>query len=496
MHLGVDFGTTRSVVAVADRGNYPVLGFADLEGDMHEHVPSLVADRDGELVFGFDAVAAARTGAPLLRSLKRHLSRPDLTMESTVEFAGRPRPLLDLVAGYLRHLRGHVQAALGDEALDGIVAAVPAHAHGAQRLLTLEAFARAGFEVTALVNEPSAAGYEFTHRQARAVSSRRTKVLVYDLGGGTFDASLVEVRGTDHAVLGSLGENRLGGDDFDLALVEQALAAAGMTADQLRWDQQDDLLEQCRDAKERLTPQSRRIALEVADQTVVLPVVDFYAAVEPLVRRTIEILEPLAAGLQGEDADVAGIHVVGGASGLPLVSRMLREAHGRRVHRSPQPGASTAVGLAIAADPHSGFTLSGRLSRGFGVFRELARGRQLGFDELLSRHEVTSGAGRVIASRRYRAQHNVGCFRFVEYSQLDQLGQPTGDLVPVGQLLFPFERELQDGTDLSAVPVERRQDGPMVEESYSVDAFGIIQVTLTDLDTGHRVSSRMDGSGA
>ena len=76
-----------------------------------------------------------------------------------------------------------------------IVVSVPAHAHGAQRFLTLEAFRRAGFEVVSMINEPSAAGFEFTHRQARAVTSRRNLVLVYDLGGGTFDASVVQVEG-------------------------------------------------------------------------------------------------------------------------------------------------------------------------------------------------------------------------------------------------------------------------------------------------------------
>ncbi len=94
---------------------------------------------------------------------------------------------------------------------------VPAQANSAQRFLTLEACRRAGFEVAGLVNEPSAASFEFAHRQARSITSRRDLVIVYDLGGGTFDASLLRLSGTDHEVLDSFGVNRLGGDDFDQA---------------------------------------------------------------------------------------------------------------------------------------------------------------------------------------------------------------------------------------------------------------------------------------
>jgi len=210
---------------------------------------------------------------------------------------------------------------------------------------------------------------------------------------------------------------------------------------------------------------------------------------------------------------VAGIYLVGGASALPLVPRLLRERFGRRVHRAPLPSASTAIGLAIAADRSAGFSLRDRLSRGFGVFREREGGASVSFDPVLDRSMLTppvvgaeASEEPVVVTRRYQAAHNVGWFRFVEYSGLDDQGEPRGDLAPVGEVVFPFDAALQsslaDGSAtatgssgtpavsapsaLSAMAIERRDDGPTVEERYTVDAAGVVSVTITDLSTGYR----------
>ncbi|PFG40730.1 chaperone protein HscA [Georgenia soli] len=501
MHLGVDLGTTRTIVALADRGNYPVVSFLDEDGDAHENFPSVVAAEDGELVHGFEALAAARRGAPLLRSFKRALADPDVGAGTLLTVGDLEVPLLDLLTGYLSAVRtalrtrSNLSDAVDAVALDdGVplraVVAVPAHAHGAQRFLTLEAFRRAGFEVLALVNEPSAAGFEYTHHRGGTISSRRTRVVVYDLGGGTFDASLVDVEGHRHAVLGSNGLNRLGGDDFDEVLARCVLetaapgAAAARSLEDLGRLERDDLLDRCREAKERIAPQSRRVVVEVGDTDVSVPVDTFYARATPLVEATVEAMRPLLGGL--DDAagltDVAGIYLVGGASGLPLVPRLLRERFGRRVHRSPHPSASTAIGLAIAADDEAGFTLSDRLSRGFGVFRERSGGAAVSFDPILGADTALPEREGVVAVRRYRAAHNLGWYRFVECAGIDDDGEPRGDVVPFADVLFPFDPALRDGRDLRDVTVERRE-GCLVEERYLVDANGMVEVQITDLDT-------------
>ena len=499
MQLGVDFGTTRTIIATVDRGNYPVVAFHDPEGDSVDHIPSVVA-RDGDrLLYGFDAVARAADGGHLVRSFKRLLAAPDVTADTLVEVDGLGVRILDVMTGFLAHVRdalrtaSNVSGIIGErERLDAVVA-VPAHAHSAQRFLTLEAFRNAGFDVVALLNEPSAAGFEFTHRQGRTVNSRRTRVLVYDMGGGTFDASLVRVDDRSHEVLGSLGQNRLGGDDFDAVLAECARQKLGGRVT-LHGHELDALLDECREAKENLSPQSKRVLLEVAGEPVVVPVADFYAAATPLVERSLATLEPLVGGLDAgtlEQAEVAGLYLVGGGSNLPLIARVLRERYGRRVHRSPYPAASTAIGLAIAADPDAGYSLTDRLSRGFGVFREADAGAFVNFDPLLSADQRVSASGRVEVTRRYRAAHNVGWFRFVEYTSTDASGQPTGEIAPFGEVVFPFDPQMRDGRVLEREQDVRREGGPLVEERYVIDEHGIVEVHLTDLDTGYTQAHRL-----
>jgi len=511
MRLGIDFGTTRTIVAQVDRGNYPVVTFFDTEGDPHDYFPSVVACRDGILLFGFEAQAAAADGAPLLRSVKRTLAAPDVTMDTPVRIGSHSFAVAQVISGFLAAVREALTTAssltargLAADAAGATlsaVVAVPAHAHGTQRFLTLDAFRRAGFTVLAMMNEPSAAGFEYTHRQGRTLNSKRTRVIVYDLGGGTFDASLIRGDGTDHEVLGSLGLNHLGGDDFDHALAETAIGLAGVAHNSLNDAAYALLLDECREVKEHLSPQTKRLVVDVADLPVTVPVADFAAASTPLVEATIEAMRPLIGGLDSdapELTDVAGIYLVGGASTLPLVSRLLKARFGRRVFRSPYPAASTAIGLAIAADPDAGYSLTDRLSRGFGVFREASAGRSLHFDEIITRDEALSATRDVVITRRYPAAHNIGWFRFVEYSALDASGQPKGDLVPFAEVVFPFDPHLEtlDEPTLRGHTVSRIGHGPMIEERYAVDRYGIVSVTITNLDTGHRRTHSLGLSGA
>ncbi|MDO4887964.1 MAG: Hsp70 family protein [Actinomycetaceae bacterium] len=491
MRLGVDFGTTRTTIAEVDRGNYPLATFADGEGDGHEYIPSVAALGPEGLVYGFQAAQLALGGAPHARSFKRLLASPDVTANTAVHIGQQEFPLLELVTGFLTHVAEAVRAtaSAGDRDLEAVVG-IPAHAHSAQRFLTLEAFKAAGFNVITMLNEPSAAGFEYTHRHAGTVNSRRTKILVYDLGGGTFDASLVSVEGKDHEVLGSHGNNLLGGDDFDVVLAECAARAAGSSKEELDESAWHSLVEASRLAKETLVPQSRFVTIDVDGSPVTLPVSDFYEAASPLVESTFSTMEPLM-DVSGDQAaiagDVAGLYVVGGGSELPVVSRMLRKRYGRRVHRSPYTAGSTAIGLAIAADPEAGYSLSDRLSRGVGVFREGESGAVVTFDALLSPQLRVSPGEPVSVTRRYNAAHDVGRYRFVEYADLRD-GEPAGAVIPCGQISFPFEASLRDkDVDLDEIEVHRSGHGPLVEENYTVDENGIVEVSIREVDSGFEI---------
>ena len=512
MRFGIDFGTTRTVIAVADRGNYPVIDVEDAVGDLHDYVPTVVAVAHGELVAGWDALAPEAPLSSRLRSFKRLLASPDATAETPVAVGTETFALGDVLDVFARYvadrLRQHpmVESQPGTP-LEAIVG-VPANAHSAQRLLTLDAFSRAGIRVIALVNEPSAAAFEYTHRHPRGINSRRTSVVVYDLGGGTFDASLVRITGTSHEVVRSLGVSRLGGDDFDEVLADLALAAAGREDDVFGDRARQRLLDEARTAKERLAPQSRRLILELGEDDVTVPVDDFYTASTPLVIESIEAMRPLIGETEPgtlADTDIAGIYLVGGASGLPLVPRLLREEFGRRVHRSPYPAASTAIGLAIAADPTSAFHLRDLVSRGIGVFRELDEGERVSFDALLAPGEIADAEGRVSVTRRYRAAHNIGCFRYVEFSARavdDDVARGsahtrdgveiTGEITPLVSIDVAFDPKLRDLDDLGDVPVERRGTGPEVVETVSVDANGIASVRIELPEDGYVIERTVE----
>ena len=499
MRVGIDFGTTHTVVAAVDRGNYPVVSFEGVDA-----WPSLIAaNAAGELRFGADAAAVRHEpGWSVLRSFKRLLN--DAGPLTSVTLAGRDYRLADLLTGFLAQLKTdlqrHSNATLAPG--EGIEAAisVPANASSAQRLLTLDAYVAAGFHVVALLNEPSAASLEYAHRYRSTITAKREYVLIYDLGGGTFDASLLKMTGHANEVVISEGIQRLGGDDFDEAIAE--LVAAGAKLPALDAAERALLAEECAARKEAVGPQTRRflVDLSAVDRPPFsCPIDDVYAVCAPLVDQTTELLHRVlrdpARGRKDVDwSEVAGIYVVGGAGGFPLVSRMLRSTFGeKRVKRSPHPFAATAIGLAVFLDRESGFALSERFSRNFGVFREAEAGAGVVFDPIVSKDVSlpVDGKSPLVVKRKYRAAHNIGHFRFVECSRLVN-GRPDGDVTPYDPVLFPFDPALHDRDDLGRQPVGRWMDGPDVEERYVIAPSGAVEVTLTTQPAGFERTFRLE----
>jgi molecular chaperone DnaK (HSP70) len=262
--LGIDFGTTRVVVAHSDRGNYPVVSFE--AGDAsYEWFPPLVALRAGECKYGWDAWSVQNDpGWTVLRSLKRLLE--DAGPQTHVQLGDVGGvPLLEMLAGMADALRTAIRETSSVRPDPGepleVMLGVPANANSNQRFLTVDAFRRAGFEVLGLLNEPSAASIEYGHRQRG--TAKPEKVLVYDLGGGTFDASLVHLDQRTHSVIASEGIPTLGGDDFDQILAEMALERAGTASESLTASEWFRLQDECRRQKEALNPNTRRIAVDL-----------------------------------------------------------------------------------------------------------------------------------------------------------------------------------------------------------------------------------------
>lgn len=497
MRLGIDFGTTRTVVAAADRGNYPVVTFDAPDGAAYDWIPSLLAVRGDERVYGWEAWSKQQEPEwTVVRSLKRILE--DAGPRTAVEIDAERVPLMTLLAGMARALKTllHHHSSLNlrvDEKLE-IMLGVPANANGNQRFLTVEAFRGAGFEILGLLNEPSAASLEFSHKNC--LSGR---VLVYDLGGGTFDASLVETGVHDHAVLASEGIPSLGGDDFDHILASMALQAAGFASGMDGFSQAElfRLNEECRVKKEALHPNTRKISidLEAAREglgTVSIPAADYYEECRPPIEETARLVEDLIAAHAGHE--IEALYVTGGGSELPPVARVLREVFGRRVRRSAYTRSATAIGLAIQADAQSGYVLREKFNRYFGVWREAEDGRRVIFDPLFAKGALlpSPGAEPVRIRRKYSPVHNIGHFRYLECSHV-AAGEPRGDLTAWDEILFPFEPALSEESDLSQAPVSHSDAAvsEQIEECYAADAGGGVTVTIRNLTSGYAREFRL-----
>jgi molecular chaperone DnaK (HSP70) len=473
IRLGIDFGTTRTVVAAVENGNYPVCSFS-WEDEVKEYIPTLAAVDQGKLLFGWEA--AKRLQDPevkVLRSLKRLLGqvRPDDLLELAPGFS---LSAVDMVTLFLAHVKEmltrHSPLNLPRGRPLEVLAAVPANAGSNQRFITLEAFRRAGFRVRGLMNEPSAAAVEFVHRYLRDLGPKSPKkyLVVYDLGGGTFDTSVVGFAGNLFEVITHQGINRLGGDDFDQIILERALEELGLSREELPPRIEPQLLEECRERKEGLKPNTQKMMVALAlgeggERSLILGTKEIYARCLPLIERSLALVLKVMDGLQqfgidSEDSQsFAAVYLVGGSVAFPPVSRRLRELFGRKVRISPYPQAATAIGLAISADPQARISIREAVTRHFGLWREGEEGREKVFDPIFRKDSLgKAGAGGPEVVRDYPPVHNVGHLRYLECSALGEAGEPQGDLFVWEEVYFPYDPRLEQEPDLARIPLEKR----------------------------------------
>jgi molecular chaperone DnaK len=482
-------------VSWVDRGNYPLVSFECPDGASRDWFPALAAfhvESTGERAYGWNAwTKQAQPGWASVRSLKRLIS--EVGPETPISVGPHRFPALDLY----RELASALKQALCEasnltipagEPLE-VILGVPAHSNSNQRFLTAEAFRLAGFQVLAMLNEPSAAAIEFGHRNKLS----KDRILVYDLGGGTFDASVVALTETERSVLASEGIATLGGDEFDLVMAEMALELMGIDASEMNQQQWFLLVEACREKKEALHPNTKKIEIDLEEITaqggkVVLSVADFYERAWPLVAETLHATTDLLHQWGGLDA-IEAVYVTGGGSELPLIARQLKEQYGRKVKRSAYMRAATAIGLAIHADQQSGYTLRERFHQYFGVWREADQGRRIVFDPIFAKGTELPAAKQppLVVERRYRPVHNVGHFRFLESTRIAEDHQPAGEITYWDEILFPFDPALEHHPDLSNIFVGHNERAHHCEivERYRCDANGRVSVEILNQATGH-----------
>ncbi|HEY9641973.1 MAG TPA: Hsp70 family protein [Coleofasciculaceae cyanobacterium] len=353
--VGIDLGTTNSEVAIVENGQARVLPGED--GDLI--LPSCVGFSDvGKLLVGREALRQyAAAPDRTVRSIKRWMGTDHKTTLRVSTASDETRDYLphEISAMILRALKQRAETALG-EAVTQAVITVPAYFTDAQRQATKTAGEIAGLEVLQIINEPTAAALAYDVR-----SPETEQVLVYDLGGGTFDVSVVEITGEVTEVLASHGNNQLGGDDFDrrlqLHLAERFRQAHGVEvpddpATQAR------LLRAAEQIKVTLSTHAfapvREAFLGSKGKTALhleteIARSDFEDLIRPLLEETLEAIDRALtdAGLDADDLD--RIILVGGSTRIPLVQQMVEEHLGQAPVDGVQPDLCVALGAALQA---------------------------------------------------------------------------------------------------------------------------------------------------
>jgi molecular chaperone DnaK len=348
--VGIDLGTTYSVLARLDESGRPV-SIPNIEGEMV--TPSVLFFEDNDVIVGKEAVKAMGTEyLNVAECAKRDLGQ----REFHKEINGQHYPPEVLQAWILRKLRNDSMRQLGE--YRKVVITVPAYFDEVRRKATQDAGYIAGFEVMDIINEPTAAAVAYGFGEGYLTgkeSAERKKIIVYDLGGGTFDVTVMEVGGRDFVTLATDGDMQLGGRDWDQRMVdycaEEYIRKYGL-------DPREDpnvegrLWRECEDAKRTLSARSKAsVAFEFGGNAIRVEVTrdEFHAMTRDLLDRTAFTTRQTlqAAGLEWGDID--RILLVGGSSRMPAVSEMLKELSGMEPDRSISPDEAVAHGAALHA---------------------------------------------------------------------------------------------------------------------------------------------------
>jgi len=358
--VGIDLGTTNSLVAALRSGLSEPL--ADANGSVI--LPSAVRYHADRVEVGESArLAASSDPFNTVLSVKRLMGRglsdvKQLGEQLPYHFVGGEShmPFIDTVQGpkspvevsaeILKVLRERAEKTLGGE-LVGAVITVPAYFDDAQRQATKDAAKLAGLNVLRLLNEPTAAAVAYGLDQ-----SAEGVVAIYDLGGGTFDISILRLTGGVFEVLATGGDSALGGDDFDHAIASWMIEQAGLSAD-LDPGTQRTLLQAACAAKEALTDASS-VAVTFGDWHSELTREAFEAMIEPMVARSLKACRRAVRDANIEVEDVQAVVMVGGSTRVPRVREAVAEMFGRQPLTDIDPDQVVAIGAAIQADTLAG----------------------------------------------------------------------------------------------------------------------------------------------
>ncbi|MEA4134381.1 molecular chaperone DnaK [Mycoplasma sp. 2704] len=343
--LGIDLGTTNSVVTVIEN-KQPVV----LENPNGKRTtPSVVAFKGDEIIVGDAAKRQVETNPNTVVSIKRLMGT-----DKTVKLNGKDYKPEEISAMILQYMKDYAEAKLGKKVTKAVIT-VPAYFDNAQREATKIAGKIAGLDVLRIINEPTAAALAFGLEK----TDKSMKVLVYDLGGGTFDVSVLELENGTFEVLSTSGDNHLGGDDWDHAIVEWMISQIKSKYD---FDVRSDKM-----AMSRLKETAEKAKIDLSNQSTAainLPFLaitpngplnvelelkrsEFEAMTANLLDRTRKPIEDALkeAGITAND--LHEVLLVGGSTRMPAVQEMVKRTLGKEPNRSINPDEVVSIGAAI-----------------------------------------------------------------------------------------------------------------------------------------------------
>ena len=463
--IGIDLGTTNSCVGVME-GGQPVV-IANAEGA--RTTPSVVAfTKSGERLVGEPAKRQAVTNADkTISSIKRHMGT-----DYRVTIDDKKYSPQEISAMILQKLKSDAENYLGEKVTEAVIT-VPAYFNDAQRQATKDAGKIAGLEVKRIINEPTAAALAYG-----LDNEKEQKIMVYDLGGGTFDVSIIEIGDGVIEVLSTAGDNRLGGDDFDQKVADYMIAefkkseGVDLSADKMAMQRIKEAAEKAK--KELSSATTTNINLPFISMNSNGPLhfdmnltrAKFDELTHDLVERTAEPVRRALSDAGLNSSELGQVLLVGGSTRIPALQDKVKQLTGKEPSKTLNPDECVALGASV-----QGGKLAGDAGAGDILLLDVTP---------LSLSIETMGG---IATRLIERNTTIPTKKSQIFSTAADNQTAVDINVVQGERQFARDNKSLGQFRLDGIPPARR-GVPQIEVTFDIDANGIVNVSAKDLGTG------------